>query len=98
MSETQTETTAHGQGRTQSSAASSATRCNKTITVLVERQIMHPMYGKCLRRSTKLQARTTRRASARKATWSRSRDAVRCRATKHWTLVAGAAEGGGTGF
>jgi len=29
---------------------------DKTITVSVERQVKHPMYGKILRRSTKLRA------------------------------------------
>ncbi len=29
-------------------------KMDKTITVLVERQIKHPMYGKYLRRSTKI--------------------------------------------
>lgn len=31
-------------------------KANKTITVLVERRVRHPMYGKILRRSTKLHA------------------------------------------
>ncbi len=31
-------------------------KMDKSITVLVERQIRHPMYGKQLRRSTKLKA------------------------------------------
>ncbi len=29
-------------------------KMDKTVTVLVERQIKHPMYGKYLRRSTKI--------------------------------------------
>jgi len=29
-------------------------KMNKSVTVLVERQIKHPMYGKYLRRSTKI--------------------------------------------
>ena len=29
---------------------------NKTITVLVERKVAHPLYGKVIRRSTKLHA------------------------------------------
>jgi small subunit ribosomal protein S17 len=28
-------------------------KMNKTVTVLVERQVKHPMYGKYMRRSTK---------------------------------------------
>jgi len=31
-------------------------KMNKTITVLVERKVPHPMYGKYVRRSTKLHA------------------------------------------
>lgn len=31
-------------------------KMNKTVTVLVERQVMHPMYGKVLRRSNKYHA------------------------------------------
>lgn len=33
-----------------------STKMNKTITVLVERSVKHPIYGKILRRSTKLYA------------------------------------------
>lgn len=31
-------------------------KANKTITVLVERKVKHPLYGKLLRKSTKLHA------------------------------------------
>jgi len=31
-------------------------KADKTITVLVERQVKHPLYGKFMRRSTKLHA------------------------------------------
>ena len=31
-------------------------KTDKTITVLVERQVKHPLYGKFMRRSTKLHA------------------------------------------
>ena len=31
-------------------------RMNKTITVLVERKVQHPVYGKIIRRSSKLHA------------------------------------------
>lgn len=31
-------------------------KMNKTVTILVERQVKHPLYGKYLRRSTKLHA------------------------------------------
>ena len=31
-------------------------RMNKTITVLIERRVQHPVYGKIVRRSSKLHA------------------------------------------
>ena len=31
-------------------------KMNKTVTVLVERQVKHPLYGKYIRRSSKLHA------------------------------------------
>ena len=31
-------------------------KANKTITVLVERQVKHPLYGKYIKRSTKVHA------------------------------------------
>jgi len=31
-------------------------KADKTITILVERQVKHPLYGKFMRRSTKLHA------------------------------------------
>jgi len=31
-------------------------KMNKTVTVLIERQVQHPLYGKIVRRSTKLHA------------------------------------------
>ena len=33
-----------------------SSKMNKTVTVLVERQVKHPLYGKYIRRSTKLHA------------------------------------------
>jgi small subunit ribosomal protein S17 len=33
-----------------------SSKMNKTITVLVERSVKHPLYGKILRRTTKLHA------------------------------------------
>ena len=35
-------------------------KTDKTITVLVERQVKHPLYGKFMRRSTKLHAQIGR--------------------------------------
>lgn len=31
-------------------------KMNKTVTILIERQVKHPLYGKYIRRSTKLHA------------------------------------------
>ena len=31
-------------------------KMNKTVTVLLERQVQHPLYGKIIRRSTKVHA------------------------------------------
>lgn len=31
-------------------------KMNKTVTIVVERQVKHPLYGKYIRRSTKLHA------------------------------------------
>ncbi len=53
----------------------------KTITVLIERYVPHPQYGKYQRRTTQLLAHDENNES-RKATWSRSRSAGRCRATR----------------
>ena len=50
MSETTSATTRSLQGRVVSN------KMNHTVTVLIERQIQHAVYGKILRRSTKLHA------------------------------------------
>lgn len=61
-------------------------KMNKTRTVLIERQVQHGMYGKYLRRSTKLHAHD-------EANTSREGDYVRiteCRPlskTKSWTIA-----------
>ena len=61
-------------------------KMDKTITVLVERQVKHPLYGKFMRRSTKLHAHD-------EANVCREGDVVNitsCRPmskTKTWSLV-----------
>ena len=61
-------------------------KMDKTITVLVERQVKHPLYGKFMRRSTKLHAHD-------EANECREGDTVNitsCRPmskTKTWSLV-----------
>ncbi len=46
---------ASGKGRTVTGRVVSS-KMDKTITVLVERLVRHPLYGKYIRRSTKLHA------------------------------------------
>jgi small subunit ribosomal protein S17 len=59
---------------------------NKTVTILVERQVKHPLYGKYIRRSTKLHAHDEENAC-------NEGDVVRvteCRPlskTKNWRVV-----------
>ena len=61
-------------------------KMNKTVTVLVERQVKHPLYGKYIRRSTKLHAHDEQNAC-------NEGDVVRvaeCRPlskTKNWRVV-----------
>lgn len=61
-------------------------KMNKTVTVLVERQVKHALYGKYIRRSTKLHAHDEDNAC-------REGDVVRvseCRPlskTKNWRVV-----------
>ena len=55
MSTTETQTAADKPLRTVSGRVSSS-KMDKTITVLVERVVRHPLYGKYIRRSTKLHA------------------------------------------
>jgi len=61
-------------------------KMDKTITVLVERQVKHPLYGKFMRRSTKLHAHD-------ETNQGREGDIVKitsCRPmskTKTWSLV-----------
>jgi small subunit ribosomal protein S17 len=61
-------------------------KMNKTVTVLVERQVKHPLYGKYIRRSSKLHAHDEENAC-------NEGDVVRvseCRPlskTKNWRVV-----------
>jgi len=50
---------------------------DKTITVLVERRVQHPIYGKIIKRSTKLMAHDEENHVV-KVTWSPLRSAGRC--------------------
>ena len=60
---------------------------DKTITVLLERQVQHPLYGKIVRRSTKMHAHDENGEC-------KEGDVVRiaempsdCRKTKNWRVV-----------
>lgn len=61
-------------------------KMNKTVTILVERQVKHPLYGKYIRRSSKLHAHD-------EANSCKEGDVVRvteCRPlskTKNWRVV-----------
>ena len=62
-------------------------KMQKTVTVLLERQVQHPLYGKIVRRSTKVHAHDEKREC-------KEGDLVRiaeCRPmskTKNWRVVA----------
>lgn len=61
-------------------------KMDKTITVLVERQVRHPLYGKYIRRSTKLHAHDANNECSQGDVVS----IVQCRPlskTKTWQLV-----------
>ena len=47
-------------GRRMLSGIVASDRMDKTITVLVERKVQHPVYGKIIRRSTRLHAHDER--------------------------------------
>ncbi len=61
-------------------------KMDKTITVLVERRVKHPLYGKYVKRSTKVHAHdeTNQCRIGDQVTISESRPLSK---TKSWTLV-----------
>lgn len=61
-------------------------KMDKTITVLIERRVKHPIYGKYLKRSTKLHAHdeTNQCKIGDKVTISETRPQSK---TKSWALV-----------
>ena len=61
-------------------------KMQKTIVVRVERQVIHPLYGKRLRRSTRLHAHDEKGECAVGDLVS-IRECRPLSATKHWTLV-----------
>ena len=61
-------------------------KMTKTIVVSVDRQFIHPKYGKRLKRSTKLHAHDEKGECAI-GDLVEIRECRRLSATKHWTLV-----------
>ncbi len=61
-------------------------KMTKTIVVSVDRQIIHPLYGKRLKRSTKLHAHDEKGECA-VGDLVTIQECRRLSATKHWTLV-----------
>lgn len=58
----------------------------KTITVLVERRVKHPIYGKFMRRSTKLHVHDEA-GQCSPGDWVRVESCRPLSKTKHWRLV-----------
>ncbi|WP_227429909.1 30S ribosomal protein S17 [Psychrobacter sp. I-STPA6b] len=61
-------------------------KMDKSITVLVERQIRHPMYGKQIRRSTKIKAHDENNI-CQQGDIVRIKETRPISKTKAWTLV-----------
>jgi small subunit ribosomal protein S17 len=61
-------------------------KMTKTIVVSVDRQIIHPMYGKRLKRSTKLHAHDEK-GECTVGDLVTIQECRRLSATKHWKLV-----------
>ncbi|MCU0833140.1 MAG: 30S ribosomal protein S17 [Chromatiaceae bacterium] len=59
---------------------------DKTITVLVERRVQHPLYGKFIRRSTKVHAHDEDNACGR-GDWVTVEQCRPLSKTKSWRLV-----------
>lgn len=61
-------------------------KMQKTIAVMVERQIIHPMYGKRLRRSTVLKAHDEK-SECREGDLVSIRECRPISSSKHWKLI-----------
>jgi len=59
---------------------------DKTITVVVERRVKHPLYGKFMRRSTKIHAHDDAN-SCHKGDWVKVEQCRPLSKTKSWRLV-----------
>ncbi|MBS0575893.1 MAG: 30S ribosomal protein S17 [Proteobacteria bacterium] len=61
-------------------------KMDKTVTVLVERQVKHPLYGKYIRRSTKLHAHDADNA-CKEGDVVRLTEIAPMSRTKNWRVV-----------
>jgi small subunit ribosomal protein S17 len=61
-------------------------KMDKTVTVLVERQVKHPLYGKYIRRSTKLHAHDADN-SCKEGDVVRVTEVAPISKTKNWRVV-----------
>ncbi len=59
---------------------------DKTITVVIERRVKHPLYGKFMRRSTKVHAQDDAN-ECNKGDWVRVEQCRPLSKTKSWRLV-----------
>jgi small subunit ribosomal protein S17 len=59
---------------------------DKTITVLIERRVKHPLYGKFMRRSTKIHAHDEDNACS-EGDWVRVEQCRPLSKTKTWRLI-----------
>lgn len=61
-------------------------KMDKTVTVLVERHVKHALYGKYIRRSTKLHAHDADNA-CKEGDWVRIAECAPLSKTKNWRVV-----------
>ena len=62
-------------------------KMNKTVTVLLERQVQHPLYGKIVRRSTKVHAHDEN-GECKEGDLVRIAECRPMSKTKNWRVVA----------
>ncbi len=63
-----------------------SSKMDKTLTVLVERRVKHPLYGKFIRRSTKLHAHDEQN-EGREGDWVAIQECRPLSKNKTWRLV-----------
>ena len=62
-------------------------KMQKTVTVLLERQVQHPLYGKVVRRSTKVHAHDEK-GECKEGDLVRIAECAPMSKTKNWRVVA----------